>query len=793
MQRIDPARRPASEVALATIGARKDFPPRVRTLLDGVLALAGGQLERLVSLSLTEFEQQLFKHAEKARSSNEQNSVFESLREVKRVRADVAPRYLLYFESSLARLGQPAANSAAAGRGFGDLALVETTDLEQNITLQEIAARAEIRHSQPLYALGHRFGVLAGSPALDAESLPISPQRLCECLRYATEAIAVSIEHRLMLYRQFDRVLMAELGVLYSSINDYFIDKRILRHLQIAVSRGRAPAVARVDAAPRATDNAPAAPSMEMPTSAHGEAPAHADDPLDSELFTTLRELLYGRRHAMAQPELSRATAAAAAPSAYVATGDDLQSVLGALQHKPAAPMMLGGRVVQRSVAHLRQDLLNQLRQLTPDGRPPRLAEEDADTIELVGMLFDFMVKDTRSDSASQTLLTKLQVPVLRVALRDKSFFTRRSHPARQMLNAIAETGQFWIDDGEGEPDRLLIEKMQLLVDRVSSDFDGRSELFDEMLTDLSRHMATLARKAEVAERRHVDAAKGRERLDLARERAAGAIGERLAGRKVGRLVRALLEQAWTDVLALTILRQGEESDAYRRRIEVADALIANGADTAPLELRQEIEQGLEQVGFQGDEAQTMVRQLLAPAEAANDENPASRTEVALKLKTRTRLGEESAPPPTAPAATTAATTAATSATTPAAAGEVPAPAPGVRLRSVVPALDAEERQTLERLKTLPYGTWFDFVVNQQGEKVRRKLSWFSTLTGRCLFVNQRGARTDERSMEQLARDLVRGHARIAVVERESIIDRAWHAIVGTLKHFTGAAPAAAT
>ena len=95
----------------------------------------------------------------------------------------------------------------------------------------------------------------------------------------------------------------------------------------------------------------------------------------------------------------------------------------------------------------------------------------------------------------------------------------------------------------------------------------------------------------------------------------------------------------------------------------------------------------------------------------------------------------------------------------------------------------------LERVKTLPFGTWFEFTQNQQGDVVRRKLSWFSTLTGRCLFVNQRGARTDERSMEQLARDLVRGQARVAELERDSMIDRAWNAIVGTLKHFTGRSP----
>ncbi|WP_257388809.1 DUF1631 domain-containing protein, partial [Tahibacter caeni] len=495
-------------------------------------------------------------------------------------------------------------------------------------------------------------------------------------------------------------------------------------------------------------------------------APADAgDDPRDSELFDTLRELLAGRRGLMAP-------VAGANLSDYVATGEDLQAVLGSLQNRPAAPLVLGGRVVQRSVAHLKQDLLNQLRQFTPDGRPPQLSAIDADTLDLVGMLFDFIAKTMRPTGATQALLTKLQVPVLRVALRDKNFFTRRNHPARQLLNAVAETGQYWIDEGDGETDRVLVEKMQLVVDRVGSEFDGREELFDELLTDLSRHMGTLARKAEVAERRHIDAAKGRERLDVARESAVRAVAERLRQHKVPRLVRALLEQAWTDVLALTILRQGEDSDVYRRRLAVVDRLVAGtAADDA--ELRSEIEQGLGQVGFHGDDVQSMLLQLVDTGEANKDDSTASRTELALKLKNKARLGED------APSAEPS------RATKPAAVA-APAPVAAEPAAAEPAALSAEERQTLERLKTLPYGTWFEFVTNQQGDLVRRKLSWFSTLTGRCLFVNQRGARTEERSLQQLARDLVRGQAHIVSEQRESLIDRAWSTILGTLRQFSG-------
>jgi len=91
----------------------------------------------------------------------------------------------------------------------------------------------------------------------------------------------------------------------------------------------------------------------------------------------------------------------------------------------------------------------------------------------------------------------------------------------------------------------------------------------------------------------------------------------------------------------------------------------------------------------------------------------------------------------------------------------------------------------------LPFGTWFEFTTNQQGATIRRKLAWFSTLTGRCLFVNQRGARTDEKTLEQLARDIARKQAKIWTEQSDSLIDRAWKAILGSLKQFAGAETAA--
>src|SRR5690606_20549286 len=152
--------------------AQRSFPRRVRMLLEGVLEYASDELERGLALTLNEQEQQLFKLAEQARNNDVQARCFESLREIKRGRADVTPRFLISLEASLASLRDPPRHGAGfssqpmpSSLSLGQLAVVEDVEMDERVVLNEIAGRAEIRNSLVLFLLGQRFGVIAGRPA----------------------------------------------------------------------------------------------------------------------------------------------------------------------------------------------------------------------------------------------------------------------------------------------------------------------------------------------------------------------------------------------------------------------------------------------------------------------------------------------------------------------------------------------------------------------------------------------------------------------------------------------------
>ena len=166
-----------------------------------------------------------------------------------------------------------------------------------------------------------------------------------------------------------------------------------------------------------------------------------------------------------------------------------------------------------------------------------------------------------------------------------------------------------------------------------------------------------------------------------------------------------------------------------------------------------DIEAALSQVGYHSEEAAAIARRLASATEDEND--PASRTELAMKLKARARLGEEIA---------------------------------STRKRQATPR-SQDEQARYEYLRQLPYGTWIEFTTNQQGDTVRRRLSWYSTVTDNALFVNQRGQRVAEQTLDSLSRLLASGQARVVTAERARLIDRAWHATLNALRSFAGRSP----
>jgi hypothetical protein len=779
----------------ATIASAPLLPPRVRRILATFFAHVATDLGERINLMLVEFEQQLFKSAERARSNEKQSEQFANLHALRKRRSDLLPMFLAGLEAEIASIRDLRHTPAAAHERieYQTMTLVEDAEMDQDIVLREIARRHDARTQTPLHLLGQRFGVLAGSPAFDAALLPIGPQALCRILRAAAGAtFEIDLDSQLMLYKSFDQKVMAEYTGWIEVLNDLLARQGVLPGLVYAPQlaridkpagrRNMAEAHAHSSAASRpmtdwygqsspsawtvmGADGGTAGAARHAPDAAATPADGGGDTRVamtadDASSFATLQQLLSGRRVAtMAGPARQ---ASAHSPPTQVRGGgpavplptQDVLSGLRLLQSQPI-PAVAPGKP-RRTMLDVQDTLLAQVRE--KHGPGATLVQQDADTFELLGLLYNEMEREVQRDAPAVDLLVRLQVPVAQAALHDREFFLRPQHPARELLNSVAESGATWLGDGDGDPQ--LVQKLHHAVERVVADYQGDDEVFESANNDVQAHFRAMARKAEVAERRHVEAARGKDRLETAKNRAAETIETALQGHAPQKFVQALLNQAWADVLTLSQLRNGEDSEEWREQVEITRHIVASTSgpmqdeDVAAIdpELTSKVEAALVQVGYHGDEAAAIARRL---SSADGEDETTSRTELTARLKARARLGEQTE----------------------------------VKKKVHVPRTP-KEQECHDYLRTLPFGTWFEFAINQQGDMTRQRLSWYSPVTDNALFVNQRGQRLGEQSLDSLARLMARDQVRVVTQGKGRLIDRAWQATVNALRNFSGNAGA---
>jgi hypothetical protein len=450
---------------------------------------------------------------------------------------------------------------------------------------------------------------------------------------------------------------------------------------------------------------------------------------------------------------LRRQLAAQRLARLHVVTADELDRALVALQrHRANAER----GTAPYDVKALRSAIEGALQETAPSAEYRLCLDQvDEDTIELIGRLFVALRAARPADSAVCQLLARMQFPVLRLALRDKGFFSDRNHPARQWLDTAVQTIETWIDENEGEADPEIGPALDSCMALLAADHADASA-FAEATRQLAQHVELARRRSEALERRRVEAARGRETLAAARARVREAITARLAAAQADRLSRALLEGAWTDALMLSLLRHGETSRTYTRRLEIVDELLnhlanpARAASPVPLALREDLKAGLREVGLHEDDV-LAVQQRLFGHGADEAERSISLTELLIRLRQRGHAGslahdevEASAEP---------------AETTP---------------------LDPAARTALDHILSLPPGAWFVF-RGEDGRRIRRKLAWYAVESGHCLFVNARGTPVAGPSLTALARALADGEAQL-LDPTDSPLDRAWSRLVDTLR-----------
>ncbi len=732
--------------------AASDLPPRVRELLGALIGLCRQTLAAPLILTVEALEQTLLHDADRARNPQLQAELMAQRGQLHAFSGHFADRMLDAVADALIRLREPTAHFSTGSTppplpGMLGLSLVDEHEVDRDLLLTEMVRRETLRSTNTLNLLGQRLGVLAAAPAFEADTLPLAPQALCVMLRRIAEQDSLAVDVQLALYRSFERQVLERLGDILDRANALLAQHGVLPGLVYTPYLARSSSTRRIitQSVGGGRTTQPAKRAAAPLTGWNGSAPAGSWSSLVQDAFQ------------------DDSTAGAALPGLTTSTGSALHALLQQARHASAAPAdrdavpsaavdaVLARLQAQSSaatgVADLQAAVVAQLR--SEHGAQAQLGSHDRDSLDLLRLLMQQVQQQQRPDPVPAALLARLQVPLARAAMADPGFFVRDEHPARELLNQIAEVGANWLGDDDVDPQ--LLQRMAQSVQGLLGQDARAPEAFASANEDVQQHQRAAAHRAELAERRHVEAARGKERLELARRQASAQIDQCCDAQEPPRFVQTLLRQAWADALTLTRLRHGDDSPQWQERLQqtqriatiTAQPVDAPGGTDATL--AAEVEAALLQVGYHAEEAAAVARRLATPG---GEDESTSRTELSARLKARARLGEH--------AGTAAGTTPAT------------------------PRSSAEEA-AYQQLSSLPFGSWFD-IDTGDGTLRRQRLSWYSLLTGHALLVNPRGQKIADTDLDTLARQISAGQAQLVTEDKARLVDRAWEASLGALR-----------
>jgi len=738
----------------------------------------------------------LFKIAENSDKGADKNFYLDSMRIVRLQRESFEKEY---FDQLASDFDQYISKSSARMKAvpseekidYDNMELVSEDDLEITIATERLVQKIQSLYVQDLTAINKRMAVLFSVDKVDEDKIPFGAHMLVKAYASAAEKIDLPLEVRIILLKLFDFQCINGLAVLYQTINNKFIEADILPVIKTTYKQG--------DPAP----NLGALPGA---------------DPLDpnTDVWGALQGLLSQRPAGMPgggmnigaagggfaggapgmagfaagqsggyyQPGMmpgggGGGTAGANGPFVMIQPNEMLSSLTNLQKGFDTSALSEGGGALAVGTY-----VRSQLQVSDADGNISRgIQQLDNDLIDVVCLIFEYILDDPQLPTGAKASIARLQIPMLKVAMLDKEFFSMNGHPARNLLNKLAQSA-LGLDESS-DIDNPILTKINEITETILHEFADNIDLFSMLDSDFSEflleHNAQESNSLSDIEKR----LKEREELALARAWVRETLESHLLGRELPAVVADIILGPWKDVMLHTYLQEGENSSLWKTQIRFIDVLVwsiepkQKNVDRKKLgkiiqHLIVTLRQGLEQIDYPEPEIDAVFTYLepLHMASVRGEEytnNGVVETDSTLPIELVTNEDGSSEIVDT----------------------EEPAADAGmadkVILENIVlesweesydPLFDAVDDEYLDLARHMEMGKWVEF-KSEDGKSRRAKLAWKSDLLGEYTFLNWKFDVVADKKLNELAEDLRNGNANI--IDDVPLMDRALSAVLTSL------------
>ncbi len=648
-----------------------------------------------------------------------------------------------------------------------DLSLVDEAAFEESLALSKSATRMQMNAVEELAALEQRIAALLRLPPDRNAVNPFAPKYLCEAFLTASKELETNSRVRLILLQHFDSHVGPVLPRTYQKINQFLMEKGILPSIKVGMSgmRERNRIVAKNQTAG----------GEGMTSATAGAEGGENSDNID--VFALLQQLL-NQQHSQVS-------------SGGVTGGGILQN---SPQHSPeqitanqiAALTLLqrgqysGNPGVKLDPGIIQAGTTNILRDIRDAGLVQATNRTDDFVIDIVAMLFDYVFDDENIPAALKALIGRLQIPVLKIAMLDRQFFSRKTHPARRLLDEMASASVGWTETGAYNS--ALYVKMSDIVQTVINDYAEDVSVFEKLLADLEAFVANHEAEAETAVNETAKALEEEERVQAAsvivQDIVSRVCGENESFDRSGQsqpaypdLIVQFVMSTWQKVLLHVYLHEGEQSSAWQTGLKTMSDLLWSVTPKLTTEDRLGLVSMLPDLLKQLRDGMNLI-QLDSARREVIFSGLVSCHAVAVKagLQSSAKLQGADA-----------------EAYSSALAGSAQTEPPIETIDEVTehfdfandPAESMDEDEFTEQARALKKGMWLEFADAGGGSHPAR-LSWVSSLRGVYLFTNNQGLNAITIALPRLAARLRSGEARI--IKTTSLTERAVDRLIGKLQ-----------
>jgi len=435
------------------------------------------------------------------------------------------------------------------------------------------------------------------------------------------------------------------------------------------------------------------------------------------------------------------------------------------------------------------------------DGSPrARIDQQDQNAIHLVTMLFDFILEDRHLQAPVKALLGRLQIPLVKVALMDKSFFSKGGHVARKLVNELALASVGWTEKVDGADDPFF-SKLEVIVNRVVNEFKDDVSIFTSALAEFQQFQRAGEKRRVLLEQRIKDSEEGRAKTAAAKRDVQNILNQLLDGFAVSDVILGVLREGWSSYMVLLDLKQGPDHPRFEEAKQTAEDLIkATSVDGShqPLsvaeteQLLSRLKQGLSQTAYQSYELDRLLDDIAECCAAADlnsrnsdsssDSGDAGITQNTGSIRFSRVCAEESSDDTTivSDLSVTSQDNTSTDSTT-------DNNDPDITQHPKIVLLKEEIEETpqaidpgfLALVERLGIGSWVE-MIETEDKKYRCKLAAIIKSCDKYIFVNRMGVKVAEKSKALLAKQVSEKSVRL--LDDGLLFDRALESVITALR-----------